>query len=424
MIFPPGWIMDRLLLLIPTTSYRVADFMAAAERLGIEIVVGSDDASVAAEISPGGALTLDFTEIEDGVRRIEAFAEPNPLRAIVGIDEPTALLAARASQALGLVHNAPEAVAATVNKHRLRIRLANSGLSAPRFFLAPLAEGAAAAAARASFPCVLKPLSLSGSRGVIRADNRDQFRAAFHRIAAILADTGRPMQPGSAEDILVEDYIAGEEVALEGLLQDGKLTILALFDKPDPLEGPFFEETIYVTPSRHDSAVRHAVADAVQRGAAALGLRFGPVHAELRINRQGVWIVELAARSIGGLCGRILEFGAHLRLEDIILGQALGRPVAPAPGGRAAGVMMIPAPAGGILRRVSGLEDARAVPFIDGVRIMIPVGQPVIPLPEGARYLGFIFSHGDDPEQVEDALRRAHGMLSFDIEPAAAPAAG
>ncbi len=412
--------MDRLLLLIPTTSYRVSDFMAAAERLGVDVVVGSDRRSVLEDIAPGGTLTLDFDDAEGGARRIAAYAEQKPLRAILGVDERTAMLAATASQALGLAHNTPDSVAATVNKHRMRAALANSGLPVPGFSLAPICDGAEAAARRASYPCVLKPLSLSGSRGVIRADDADEFVAAFRRIAAILGAAGRPAPAGTADSILVEDFMPGAEVALEGLLEDGRLTTLALFDKPDAMDGPYFEETVYVTPSRHDDATQQAVGETVSRAAAALGLGFGPVHAELRINARGVWIIEIAARSIGGLCARALEFGAGMRLEDLILNHALGRPAMPAKReARAAGVMMIPIPAGGILRRVGGIDAALAVPGIIDVRIMIPVGQPVVPLPEGDRYLGFIFAHGDDPEQAEAALRRAHGMLTFDIEPAA-----
>lgn len=403
--------MDRLLLLIPTTSYRVADFMAAAERLGIEVVVGSDRRSVLEDFSPGRTLTLDFADADDGAGRIAAYAMQNPLRAILGVDEKTAMVAALASEALGLTHNSPDSVAATVNKHRMRTALANSGLPVPGFSLAPIADGPAAAAVRVSYPCVLKPLALSGSRGVIRADDAGEFVAAYRRIAGILN--------GAAENILVEDYIPGAEVALEGLLEDGRLTTLALFDKPDAMEGPHFEETIYVTPSRLDAAMQRAVADTAARGAAALGLRHGPVHCELRINPRGVWIIEIAARSIGGLCARSLDFGAGVRLEDLILNHALGRPLADVRrDADAAGVMMIPIPSGGVLRGVGGLEAARAVACIIDVRITIPVGEPVVPLPEGDRYLGFIFSRADGPDQAEAALRQAHAMLTFDIEPA------
>ena len=413
--------MDRLLLLIPTTSYRVADFMAAAERLGVEVVVGSDERSVLEDFAPGRTLTLDFSDAEDGARRIAAYATENPVRAILGVDEQTALVAAAASKALGLAHNSPDSVAATVNKHRMRVALANSGLPAPGFSLAPVADGPETAAAHVSYPCVLKPLALSGSRGVIRADDARSFVTAFRRIAAILAGMDRPGPAGTADGILVEDYIPGAEVALEGLLEDGRLTTLALFDKPDPMEGPHFEETIYVTPSGLDAVTQRAVADAAARGAAALGLRHGPVHCELRINERGVWIIELAARSIGGLCARTLDFGAGLRLEDLILNHALGRPLAAVRReARAAGVMMIPIPSGGVLRGVGGLQAAHAVDGIIDVRITIPVGGPVAPLPEGDRYLGFIFAHADRPEQAEAALRRAHGMLTFDIEPATA----
>jgi biotin carboxylase len=264
---------------------------------------------------------------------------------------------------------------------------------------------------------VLKPVSLSASRGVIRADDPAGFEAALTRVRAILA-AAESSADGDGGDVLVESFIPGSEVALEGMLTDGALTILALFDKPDPLDGPFFEETVYVTPSRLPEEAQRAIADEAERGAAGLGLRSGPIHAELRLNDQGAWIVEIAARSIGGLCSDALEFSGGVSLEELILMDAVGADVTGFERERQpSGVMMLPVPRGGVLRSVGGVEQARAVDGVRDVTISIPIGQAVVPLPEGDRYLGFIFARGDTPEDVEAALREAQQRLAFEIEP-------
>ena len=415
--------MDRVLLLIPTTSYRVEDFMAAAAALGVGVVVGSERKQALEDFSGGATIKVSFRDLDDSVRKIVAHAQDLPFGAVIGVDEESALLAAHASAALGLAHNSAEGVRAAGNKHLMRCALEEAGLPSPYFSSAAVTDDPATAAATARYPCVLKPLALSGSRGVIRCNDGEDFIAAFHRIRRILENTNRPGPPRTTAHILVEDYIPGAEVALEGLLEDGRLRVLALFDKPDPLEGPHFEETIYLTPSRLDAAVRHEIADTVGRAAAALGLRLGPVHAEARINEAGVWIVEVAARSIGGLCSRVLDFGAGMSLEEVILRHALGRSIADA-GHRGGpnGVMMIPIPGPGILRHADGTGAARAVVGVTDIRITIPIGAKVVPLPEGDRYLGFIFARGETVEAVEQSLRAAHRALGLVVEPATVPA--
>jgi biotin carboxylase len=288
----------------------------------------------------------------------------------------------------------------------------------PAYTRFTVTDDPAAAAGRVAYPCVLKPTVLAASRGVIRADTPAEFVAAFGRIRAILATPEVAALGEGAAEILVEGFVPGPEVALEGLLQSGALRVLALFDKPDPLDGPFFEETIYVTPSRLPAAVQAAIAETSARAAAALGLREGPIHAELRVNEAGVWLIELAARSIGGLCSRTLRFGTGMSLEEIILRHALGLDIATLERERpAAGVMMIPIPRPGVLGEVRGQEAAEAVPGIEAVAITAHRGQELVPLPEGSRYLGFIFARGDRPEQVEAALREAHRRLEFEIVP-------
>lgn len=410
--------MDRLLLLIPTTSYRVSDFLEAGQRLNVEVTVGSDQRQVLEKYSQGRTVTLNFRNLERGTKQIVDFAHRYPLRAIIATDEETTMLAAKASKALRLPHNSPASVEAATNKYRFRVALAEAGLPSPQFTLVSLDENPAEAARRVAYPCVLKPLALSASRGVIRADDAAAFVANFHRIANILRarDIESPAEVG--QHLLVETYIPGTEVALEGLLIRGRLNVLALFDKPDPLEGPFFEETIYVTPSRLPKAVQRTITAATAEAVDALGLQEGPIHAELRVSEDGPVIIELAARSIGGLCSRVLRFGAGIRLEDLILQHALGLPIESLEReNRPVGVMMIPIPRAGRLQQVRGIQRARNVPGIEDVTITIPLGQEVIPLPEGNKYLGFIFARKETPEAVEATLREAHNRLQFVIEP-------
>ena len=410
--------MDRLLLLIPTTSYRVSDFLEAAHRLDVEVTVGSNQRQVLEKYSQGRTVTLDFRNLERGTKQVVDFARRFALRAIVATDEETTVLAAKASEALRLPHNSPASVEAATNKYRFRVALAEAGLPSPNFTLVSLDDNLAEAACRVDYPCVLKPLALSASRGVIRADDPAAFIAAFHRIAKILeaSDAASPAEVG--DHVLVEDYIPGTEIALEGLLDQGRLKVLALFDKPDPLEGPFFEETIYVTPSREPESVQNAIATMTARAATVLGLHNGPIHAELRINKTGPLVIELAARSIGGLCSRVLRFGVGMRLEELILRHALDLPIESLEReDRPTGVMMIPIPRAGRLQQARGIQRARKVPGVEDVTITIPLGQRVIPLPEGNKYLGFIFARKKSPVAVEATLRKAHSCLSFDIEP-------
>jgi biotin carboxylase len=407
----------RILLLISTTTYRADDFLLAAERLGLEVVKGIDTGPAPA-VRGMTPLGLDFRNPQAAVRAIVRYARSHALQAVVPVDDSGTRIAALASQALSLPHNAPEAVFAARDKHRMRQLLASAGVPSPAFRLHEIGEDPAAVAASAAYPCVLKPTSLSGSRGVIRADDPAGFVAAWKRLGPILRDASREAGVGDALHVLVERFIPGKEFALEGLLARGRLQVLALFDKPDPLDGPFFEETIYVTPSRLPPATQAAIAECAGRAAAALGLREGPIHAELRRNEEGPWVVEVASRSIGGLCGRILRFGTGMTLEELILRHAVGleipttsREVA------AAGVMMIPIPASGVLLEVAGVEEAERVPGIEAVEIMPRTGHLVTPLPEGGSYLGFLFARGSTPALVENALREAHGRLRFTITP-------
>ena len=411
----------ELLLLVPTTSYRLEDFRAAARRLGVPLVVGSDRCHRIEDYfgEEKDLLSLDYRRPDHAAEQIADAARHRPIRGIVPASDPTAVIAALAAERLGLPHNPPESARRAANKLAMRVALAGAGLPVPRFRAFPVAEGPARAAAEVDYPCVLKPLIFSASRGVIRADDPGGLAAAWRRIERLLRDTAperRAREEEGAKTLLVESFVPGSEVAVEGLLRGGALEVLAVFDKPDPLDGPYFEETIYVTPSRHPSALIARIEEVTAAGARALGLAEGPIHAELRLAPEGPVILEIAARSIGGLCSRTLRFGAGVSLEEVLVAHAMGLPLAPLRReARASGVMMLPIPRRGVLHGVRGLEGARAVPGIDDVVVTVPEGREVVPLPEGDSYLGFLFAHGETPADVEAALRAAHARLSFEI---------
>jgi biotin carboxylase len=404
-------------MVMKTRTYRAQAFLEAAEQIGLAVTVATERVQPLAALAPTGTLALDFHNARQAVAQVREFAASYPLDAVVGVDDDTTVLAAQLAQGLGLAHNSVEAVKAARFKDVMRIALGEAeGVLSPAFWVFSTADDPQRLAMRVPYPCVLKPLSLAASRGVIRANDAAEFATAFDEIVEILRMSDLDASDPGASQILVEQYIPGREVALEGLLIDGALTTLALFDKPDPLDGPYFEETIYVTPSRLAPADQAMIADAAQGAAAALGLRTGPVHAELRLNEAGAWIVEVAARSIGGLCSSTLRFGDGTALEEIILRQAaqldltsLQREQQPA------GVMMIPVPSAGVLREVRGIAQAQAVPGIDEITISIPCGEWVEPLPRASRYLGFIFAHAPTAAETEQALRRAHGLLELII---------
>jgi biotin carboxylase len=408
---------SRLLLLLPTTTYRTEAFVEAATRLGVELVCASERPSTLQELTPDSLVTLDFDDPLASAEAIARFARTRPIDAVVPVDDLTTVVAAAISERLGLKANALPAVSAARDKHAMRRALAGAGVPIPRFRLVELADNPVEVATRVEYPCVLKPLMLSASRGVIRANDAAEFVTAFRRIAAILERPDAAQPDAARGALLVEEFVPGREVALEGLLVGGTLHVLAIFDKPDPLDGPFFEETIYVTPSRLPRSSQDRIADVTAEACAALGLTEGPIHAELRVNDRGPFVLEVAARSIGGLCSRTLRFGTGLSLEELILCHALGRPLASLERERhAAGVMMIPIPRAGRLSAVRGVEDAAAVAAIEEVAITMHPGQEVVPLPEGWQYLGFIFARAETPAAVERALREAHTRLRFDIE--------
>ena len=484
----------RVLLITPPGSYRVHAYLEAAQDLGLEMLVASEGEHSLVP-GPSGGIRVDLADTAALVERAVSAHRERPIAAVVATDDATVEIANRAAAALGLAHNAPSAARIARRKDLARAALAAAGLPVPAARRVDLRRTLGPQLAGVAFPCVVKPLALSASRGVIRADNLPDLRDACRRAGAIAAaaagapahvfpgpvvgrasggvqdrdpgrapdrdsgrapdrDSGRApdrdpgrapdRDPGRAPDrdpdrgacvsesastgdeerstLLVESFVPGPEIALEGMLAGGRLDVLALFDKPDPLDGPFFEETIYVTPSRLPRRVQALAAERVRAGCAAYGLTEGPIHAELRIHEDEAWIIEIAARTIGGDCARLFTFGSGTSLEHLVLQRALGRsPDAPFHGGGgAAGVLMIPTPGAGTLRRVEGVMAASRIPGIREVSITVREGYELAPLPEGGTYLGFVFALGEDPAGVEASLRRAQEVIRVIVAPSLA----
>ncbi|MFL6279308.1 MAG: ATP-grasp domain-containing protein [Vicinamibacterales bacterium] len=413
--------MPRVLILSTTTGYQLRSFGDAAARSDIELMFATDRCHQLDDPWRDAAVAVRFHEEDASLDAIVAAARGRPVDGVIAVGDRPVVLAARAAAALRLPGNPPEAAAASVNKSLLKRELARAGLPVPWFFQASI-DAHVSADPRVRYPCVIKPLGMSGSRGVIRANTPAELDAAVERVRALLSRKDvRATRSGVEDGILLEGFIAGREFAVEGVMTAGTLQTFAVFDKPDPLDGPFFEETIYVTPSTLDRSTHDAIVAQVASAAAGLGLANGPIHAECRVSADAIYILEMAARPIGGLCSKVLRFDGipttpAASLEDVLLRHAVGQDVSRMFRERAAaGVMMIPIPQKGMLKSVHGIDRASAVAGIEEIQITAKIDQLLEPLPEAASYLGFIFARGSEAREVVRSLKAAHAQLRFHI---------
>jgi len=414
----------RLLLFTGKLGYQTRSFEESALKLGVQLVYVTDRCHQLEDPWGDRAIAVHFESPEVAAYTVMESLRGQDVDGVLALGDRPAVAAAYAARGLGISYNHPAAVEACRNKLRMREIFRDAGLRVPWFRNFPIHPAPEPSLLGISYPCVLKPHSLSASQGVVRANNRDEFLAAAARVRRLLESPEiRSTRGPNLDQILVEDYIPGGEVAVEGLLSDGTLRVLALFDKPDPLEGPYFEETIYVTPSRLPEAEQRAIEQCSRDAARALGLSQGPIHAEFRINEQGVWPLEIAPRPIGGLCARALRFllaseNEPIGLEELLMRHALELAGSDSPREQiASGVMMIPVPTSGALESVIGEDAARAVPGITDLLITARLHDYIAAWPEGSSYLGFLFARGSHPQEVEHAIRKAHEKLEFTITP-------
>jgi len=398
-----------VLIIAPHGSYRTMPFIAAAERMGIHALIASEGRhSIVSAYAQG--IHIDFQDEAGALQALLRATTKYHIVGVIGTDDTSTELAAAVAQRLRLPHNDPAAVRIARRKDHARACLSEHSVPLPAYRRIDLNQSLVAQLEGLMYPVVVKPIALSASRGVIRANNRTELFTAIDRIQAMLHGIN-DLEDDARRYLLIEQYIPGEEIAVEAMLTRGELHILTIFDKPDP------EETYYTMPTVLSVAQQSAVKRVVQMACAAYGLQEGPIHAECRINDDGVFILEVAARTIGGLCGRLLRFGTGYSLEEMVLAHAMAMPLTLNRERGAAGVLMIPIPAAGMLKRVEGLLDAHRVPFIEDINIQVREGHELIPLPEGASYLGFIFSRAPSVHEAEQALRDAHACLNFVVAP-------
>jgi biotin carboxylase len=422
--------MSRILILASKLGYQTRSFAEAAKSLGVDVAFASDRCHQLEDPWADGAIAVRFEEPEEAATRIVKQSFVRPVDGLIALGDRATATAAYAARALGFPYNSPQSVENCRSKLRQREILRDARLPVPGFLSFRLDKRVEKILPRVQFPCVVKPLRRAASQGVIRANSPEEFQAAVERIRKLLESPEvRVEREPDSDRLLVERYIPGSEVSVEGLLTRGKFRILAIFDKPDPLEGPYFEETIYVAPSRLPDEMYERVIDCAEKTVQALGLTHGPVHAEFRVNDEGPWVLEAAARPIGGLCARAARFGPQrMPLEELLVRHALGMPGTDLDReDDASGVMMIPVPKSGVLEKAEGEEQARATPGIEDVQITARLHDFIAAWPEGSTYLGFIFARGKSPQEVEAALRQAHGQLKFEIAerlPVANPVTG
>jgi formate-dependent phosphoribosylglycinamide formyltransferase (GAR transformylase) len=416
--------MLRLLVFTAKLGYQTRSFDEAAQKLGVDLLFVTDRCHQLDDPWGDRAIPVHFESPDAAAYAVLEAMSGQDVGGILALGDRPAIAASYVARGLGILYNHPAAVEACRSKLRMREVFREAGLRVPWFRALSVNPTPEPALLGISYPCVAKPLSLSASQGVVRANSREEFVAAAMRIRRLLESPEiRATREPSLDQILVEGYIPGREVAVEGLLTDGKLRILAIFDKPDPLEGPYFEETIYVTPSRHTGSQQHEIERCAVDAVRALGLSQGPVHAEFRVNEDGVWPLEVAPRPIGGLCAQALRFapdGASqpIGLEELLLRHALGLPGSDWPRERSAsGVMMIPVPKSGVLEKIEGADAARGVHGITTLEITSRLHDYIAAWPEGSSYLGFLFATGNSAEEVEEAIRKAHAKLHFDLTP-------
>jgi hypothetical protein len=405
-------------------GYQTRAFDAAAKKLGVELVFVTDRCHQLDDPWHDRAMAVRFEAPEEEAHAVMQAQAEQRVDGVLALGDRPTLAAAYVARGLGIAHNHPASVEACRSKLRLREVFRGAGLPTPWFRSVPLQAIPEPALMGITYPCVLKPISLSASQGVVRVNNRDEFLAGASRLKRLLesAEIQATREP-NLDRMIMEEYLPGREVAVEGLLTGGELRVLAIFDKPDPLEGPYFEETIYVTPSRLTETEQELIKSSFAEATRALGLTHGPVHGEFRLNDRGVWPIEVAARPIGGLCARALRFQIEdehepIGLEELLLRHALSLPGRDAPRETAAsGVLMIPVPTSGILEKVEGAEEARAVAGVTQLEITARWRDYIAAWPEGSSYLGFLFARGETPAEVENALREGHARLSFRLTP-------
>lgn len=411
--------MDRWVIVFVSSECRAAmGPLAAAKARHFKTLVAATSRPCVDDDLVDRFLRIPDRSSKEVAAYVERQCEGLLVSGVLASDDWDVVAAAMIADKLGLRFVGVETALAATNKFLMRQRLRNGGAVVPDFQCFAIGDNAGEIAKSLRFPVVIKPTYGQGSLGVIRADTVDEFEKAFQYTSRIIVDLD--MRPSAVRDrsgILVEQYIPGEEYTVELLMHEGKPYSLAVFEKPDPLEGPYFEEGIYVTPIRRDEKIRSLLVEAAIRGSRALGIETGPCHCELRLSGELPYILEIAARPIGGFCSQVFADLMGFDLHDLVLQNAVGLPVMPPPiaDGVALGVMMLPVPGRGNLARVSGVDRALDIDGIMSVKIHVEAGSRILPYPEQSCYIGTVLATGSSADEVVARLKSAAKAVSFEL---------
>lgn len=358
---------------------------------------------------------------EQAIEQALRLHEQTSIGAVLGYEEDATLTVAHIAAALGLPAHPVAAAEAALDKPMMKQRFAAAGIPAADFIVAADEDEAVAWAEAGGYPVVVKPCRGSASQGVIRANDEHTLRQAYRRLRRIIRDheLDNGGRPPSAH--LVERYLPGSELSCELLLQYGAPEVITEFGKPLPLTGPYFEESIYLTPPALGAALRREVHELSMAAAKALGFYHGPAHCEIRLTPDGPKVLEIAGRLLGGACAGSFRDRLGEDLDALLLRSALGERItlpAPADDAPTVGALMIPVPGEGRVVAVRGDDGARRVPGVRDVSLQTEPGEIVVPFPEQACYaVGFVSASGPDEAAVVGSLGQAAAQISLELTP-------
>ena len=393
--------MKKLLLVIPENSYKSNDFVVAAEKLGIDFLIITDSEQVSSKFSDTVIINKFDAELnKNNLKKLKDVTHVLP------VDHSALKFSGYLVDLLEVKGNKLESINLSMNKYESR-KIFNSllDIKVNNEIIKNIDD--VNTFINKNGTSVLKPIYGTASKSVLKINNVEKNKEQIEKL----------MQDCFDQDLVIEEYIDGKEYALEGTIINSELKKIVIFDKPVEYKHPYFEESIYITPSELSSEAEKRVVSIVDKACKKIGLEDGPVHVEFKINENQIFIIEINPRMIGGLCSRCLSFGLFkVSLEEIILHAFMNNELKNIELlNNYVGVLMIPTPKSGKFISINK-EELEKIPNISNVEITVPEGSDLLEPPYGDKYLGFAFSQGIDKKTVNESLLTAMNLANPIIE--------
>ncbi len=393
--------MKKLLLVIPENSYKSNDFVVAAEKLGIDFLIITDSEQVSSKFSDTVIINKFDAELnKNNLKKLKDVTHVLP------VDHSALKFSGYLVDLLEVKGNKLESINLSMNKYESR-KIFNSllDIKVNNEIIKNIDD--VNTFINKNGTSVLKPIYGTASKSVLKINNVEKNKEQIEKL----------MQDCFDQDLVIEEYIDGKEYALEGTIINSELKKIVIFDKPVEYKHPYFEESIYITPSELSSEAEKRVVSIVDKACKKIGLEDGPVHVEFKINENQIFIIEINPRMIGGLCSRCLSFGLFkVSLEEIILHAFMNNELKNIELlNNYVGVLMIPTPKSGKFISINK-EELENIPNISNVEITVPEGSDLLEPPYGDKYLGFAFSQGIDKKTVNESLLTAMNLANPIIE--------